>query len=99
MIDFLLALATWRISSILVNESAPYDLAAKLRHIAGVRYNRASEAYAETELGKLFTCVFCMSVHIGVIIAFLHYRNLKDVIVKGLAYSAGSIIIETYVHR
>lgn len=98
MTDLLLCLVVWRISSILVSEAAPFDLAARFRKRIGVYYDEYSHVQGRNELAKAFTCVWCLSVHIGWLVAFLHYRDWSFV-VYGLAYSAGAVMVEAYVKR
>lgn len=98
MIDLIYALATWRISSILVHEAAPYELASRLRRAVGVRHDARGNVYAHSEFGKLFTCVWCMSVHVGWLLAFMR-GNRKRALITGLAYSTVAIVIESVVRR
>lgn len=97
MKDILYALATWRISSILVHEPAPYELASRLRRAVGVKFDARGNGYADSEFAKLFTCVWCMSVWIGWLLALV--RDKRGFIVRGLAYSTVAIVIERYVRR
>lgn len=98
MTDLLYALATWRISSILVHETAPYELASKLRRKVGVKYDARGNVDARSEFGKLFTCVWCMSVWIGWLLAFVRGKR-KRALITGLAYSTVAIVIESVVRR
>jgi hypothetical protein len=97
LIDLLYAIATWRISSILVHEAAPYELASRLRRAVGVKHDARGNVYADSEFGKLFTCVWCMSVHVGWLLALV--RDKRGFIVRGFAYSAVAIVIERVVRR
>lgn len=66
LMDFLvLGLATWRLTSLLVKEDGPWDLFARFRSWAGVKFDARSEPYAATFLGSLLTCVWCTSVWVG----------------------------------
>lgn len=69
----ILALATWRISNLFVDEDGPFMMFAELRRLAGVRYDKASEPVAENEMAKLFTCIWCFSVWLGLIVAAAYY--------------------------
>lgn len=69
----ILALATWRISNLFVNEDGPFMMFAELRRLAGVRYDKASEPVAGNEVAKLFTCIWCFSVWLGLIVAVAYY--------------------------
>jgi len=68
----IIGLATWRISSLLVQEDGPFILFVRIRNIAGVKWNELSEPYAEDFLGQLFLCVWCMSIWIGFIFSLLY---------------------------
>lgn len=98
MNDILLALATWRISHLLVSEDAPYSLAARFRNYIGIRYDINSKRIATNELARLFMCVWCLSVWIGWLLALLH-ENKRTFAVRGLAYSAVSCLLERVVSR
>ncbi len=41
----ILMLATWRISSLLVDENGPFDIFAELRYRVGVRFDKQSKPY------------------------------------------------------
>lgn len=60
------ALATWRLSSLLVNpgEAGPANLLHRLRDWAGA-YELGEDDEPRTSLGRLFACVWCMSVWMG----------------------------------
>ena len=87
MLDLILALATWRISKLLISESGPYEVLAKLRDVVGITYNEHSLPVATNELAKLFLCIWCMSIWVGLLLA-------RGSVFKGLAYSAGAILFD-----
>lgn len=60
-----LGLAVFRISYMIVNEDGPFSIFPKFKHRIGVRYNQHSDAYGTNEFAKLFICVWCLSVWIG----------------------------------
>lgn len=95
--DYLiLALATWRISSLLVNEDGPWTIFERLRHFIGVRYNADSEKIGTNALSELFTCVWCMSPWIGLLWTIVWSLWPQPVlwIATPLALSAGAIIVD-----
>jgi hypothetical protein len=72
-VDFLLlALATWRLTSLLVQEEGPWGIFVKLRYALGVRYDERSVAYGLTTLAALFTCMWCASVWTGLIVSTVY---------------------------
>ncbi len=64
----ILTVATWRLSSLLVDETGPFDAFAELRYWIGVRLDRESQTYGTNEIAKIFTCVWCMSIWIGIML-------------------------------
>lgn len=60
------ALATWRLSSLLVNqkEQGPGRLLHKIRDRVGA-YELGNDDEPITSLGRLFACMWCMSVWVG----------------------------------
>lgn len=60
-----LALATWRVSSFLVQEAGPGDIFAQMRYRLGVRFDERSQPYGTSVLSSLFTCIWCMSVWVA----------------------------------
>lgn len=92
----ILILATWRISSLLVDELGPFEMFDRIRYRLGVRYNDKNIPYARNELAELFTCIWCMSVWIGLLIAILYVTipHYTTVLLMPFALSAGAIIIK-----
>jgi hypothetical protein len=74
----ILALATWRITSLLVDEYGPWDIFTKLRNKIGIKFNERSEEYATNELAKFWLCTWCMSVAVGavLIITYAMWRGI-----------------------
>lgn len=91
------ALATWRVSSLLVNEDGPGDLLLKFRYRVGTHeldeYDRPL-----SNLGKLFACVWCMSVWVSVIVAVVAITPFWVVLIP-LALSAVAILIQSVVRQ
>lgn len=73
---FILALAAWRLTNLLVNEDGPLDIFLKLREYLGVYHSGGYEEYLEKPVYEqilvgLFQCIWCMSVWVsGVICLF-----------------------------
>lgn len=98
MTDIVLALVVWRVSHLLVHERAPFALLSRFRRAIGIRANARSEMEAANEFAELFMCVWCLSVSIGAVVAFIHYRDWSFV-VYGLFYSAVSCVLESVVNK
>jgi len=98
--DFLLVLvlATWRISSLFVNEDGPFGMFAKWRNLFGVRYDEQSQPYGTSVLGELFSCIFCFSIWVGLIlmIAYSYYPNQTILACLPFALSAGAIMVNKW---
>lgn len=76
-----LALATWRVTSLFVQEPGPYRVFARLR-----------ERHRDNEIGKALECVWCTSVWVAIVIVILdrYYPTIVDM----LAISTGAILID-----
>jgi hypothetical protein len=85
----LLGLATWRISSLLVNEDGPFYMFHRLRQWMGVY-----EAGEMRQTALLFSCVWCMSVWVALVVV-KGPRVLRDV----MASSAGAILVQEILDR
>ena len=98
---FVLVLATWRLSYILVKEDGPWNFVALTRYKIGVRYDQYSTPYGENTLADLLTCVWCTSVWVGAALAAI-YLIAPDVAVAislPFALSAGAIIVNSEVEN
>ena len=98
-----LMLATWRLSSLLVDpeDDGPWEMFGKLRHLVGVRHDQASGLFfGRNVVAQAFMCVFCMSVWIGIAIAIL-YTSFPSIMVMAslpFALSAGAIVLERIIN-
>ncbi len=96
----ILALATWRLTSLLVNEDGPFEVFAKLRHLCGVRLDEQSCTYGTNWFAKGLACFWCCSSWCG-IVWVIAYMLCKDSVWIALpfALSAGAIAIQSFVDR
>lgn len=78
-----LSLATWRLTSLLVQERGPYAVFENLRR-----------EYQGTELGKLLSCVWCSSIWAALIIILLD--RVCPILVDILVLSAGAIGVDKH---
>jgi len=92
----ILALAVFRVTSLLVREDGPWEVFARLRHAVGVRYSAANVAMGTNELAKGLTCMWCASVWIGAAfsLAFLTMPEWTFLMSLPLAMSALTVGIE-----
>jgi hypothetical protein len=93
----IMAVSTWRVSSMLVDEAGPGDVFVKLRAKIGVSYNAFSERVAANPVASLFLCVWCMSVWVGTGV-FLLYRANKRVY-ETLTYPLAISGLAIFLHR
>lgn len=84
--DFLLgALATWRVSALLVREDGPYDLIARLR-----------KATKDTMAGRALECFYCTSLWIAAPAAFWLAGATWRWLVVWLALSGAASLLERF---
>lgn len=58
----ILALATWRLSNLLVNEDGPANIFVQTRAFVGVQEYEDKQNNA---IAGIFACIWCMSVWVG----------------------------------
>ena len=100
MTDYLiLALATWRISSLLANEAGPYDAFERLRKRAGTYYDDYSNAQGKNELAKMLICTWCNSVWVGTLwlILYLAFNDYAVYLACPFAASTFVIAVDNYL--
>lgn len=96
MIDLLTGiLATWRLTHLLYAgdppEDGPFEMFAKIRDAAGVKFDEHSIPVSDNQIGKMLCCFWCTSVWAGLAVTGLQGSvSLRKV----LAYSAGAILLE-----
>lgn len=81
------SLITWRVSSLLVNESGPYDVFTQIRNASGVSVDEYSRCIGKTEVSRALCCLWCTSLWVGIVVALVR----KEPIYRGILYSAGAI--------
>jgi hypothetical protein len=94
-----LALATWRLTSLLVWEDGPFEVFARLRHALGVRYTEGSrQGYGTNWFAKGVACPACASVWFGIMwaTAYLLYPPAWMVALP-FALSTIAIALERYI--
>jgi hypothetical protein len=90
-------LATWRISSLLVNEAGPFDVFVKIREAFGIKHNeKVPYEYPDAFFAQLLSCVWCVSVWVGIFmtLAWIFIPSVSFLVCLPLAFSAGAIIAE-----
>jgi hypothetical protein len=102
MIELLVTLAVWRLSSLLVNEAGPWSIFYRLRAAAGVKYDEYGTRSAKGLAGILI-CVWCCSIWVSAIFtAWLIWSTGGSIfqgVIDWLAFSAGAVFIEERIRR
>lgn len=98
----LYGLATWRISSMFVDELGPFNIFLSIRSLVGIMPDPITGSpigIPEKFLPKLLSCVWCFSVWVGIFFALLRYFffPLSIYISLPFALSAIAIAIDTYL--
>ena len=96
---FVLGLATWRISSMIVEETGPFHIFQWVRFHLGVRYTTTSEPFGTNALVEALTCVWCFSVWVGLFVglAYAFAPSVTMIVCGILSLSTLAVIIEEIV--
>lgn len=99
----LIALASWRIASLLYSEDGPFKVFRRLRAKLGIIHDEDGfpAAYPENLLGKTFECFWCLSLWVSlfVTLAITFATEVKMPGVLWLGGGAGAIMIEHWMFR
>lgn len=107
----ILALATWRLSSLLVDEDGLFNMFEKLRTWVGVRYTKGETGELEQvvpddlscirkTVGKWLTCRWCCSLWVGAVLTVVCIAWSSVVyIVLPWSISTLAIIIDALIGR
>ena len=89
VVSFLVcALATWRLTHLIVEEDGPFDLIARLRTWLG-----------DSQVGRAMDCFYCSSLWLAPPIAFAVSRTPLEWLFTGLALSGAACLLEQSTHR
>lgn len=87
------ALATWRLTHMLMFERGPFEVFTKVRELSGIEHEPVQGfpiSYAENEVAKAFSCFLCLSVWVAIVI------NANRFVRKVLATSALAIFMDRH---
>lgn len=92
-----LTLATWRLSSLLANESGPGGMLERLRRVLGVCTNDLGERTGKNALADEVLCQWCNSIWIGALWMGFYLWAPRAAFYAALpfALSTGTILILT----
>ena len=99
MAFLIVALATWRVSLLLVREAGPGDILARFRRFVGVYYDELSQPVRKNVIADALTCVWCTSVWVGFFFAalWLIHERLAFYVALPFALSAVVIILDELI--
>lgn len=97
--EFLIyALATWRVSSLLVNEKGPFDIFLRLRGAVGIEHDPDGNKtiIPDGVLPGIFSCVWCASVWAGLfwMLSATFFPTGALWLATALAFSAVAVGVE-----
>jgi hypothetical protein len=101
LVSFLfLGLATWRLSSMLVEESGPWHIFTRLRKATGITHDVDEKIVTVPDkfLAGLLSCVWCCSVWVGAgwAILWLYFPQISVAAAIPFALSTAAIWIEKH---
>lgn len=68
-------LATWRMASLLAEESGPFDVFVKIRTLSGITHDPDKKVMMipDSFFAQMISCVWCNSIYIGAFWAAMLY--------------------------
>jgi len=87
-------LATYRISSLIVEEAGPFDMFVKFRELFGIRHDEAGQinCIPDNVLANLCSCLWCVSIWAAGLVYLIWW--LEPIPIYILAASGGVLIID-----
>ena len=96
----ILALATWRITSLVVDEEGPGRIFERLRVKLGVKYDEKNERYSANIIGEYLNCVWCASYIIGATVILIYFIVPWSIyLFSAFAFSAISMLCDKQLWR
>jgi hypothetical protein len=94
-----LALAIWRVTSLLYDESGPWDIFYKLREKLGIQHDEEGSPVIYPEHLQPMQCFWCLTLFVALPLVFFTHHRKCGIIEMVLAGSAGAILIEKWLGR
>ena len=99
----ILAFATWRLSSLLVDpeDDGPWEMFGKFRHLVGVRRDKETGIFfGKNVVAQALLCVFCTSIWVGIAIAisYILFPSITVMASLPFALSTGAIVLERIIN-
>ena len=99
----ILALAVWRLSSLVAREEGPGQIFDRFRHAVGVRYTEEGEVYFLNNFAKGVSCPLCNSIWFGAVASLSYYiigwSAVLACIAWALALSALAAVVDEIVNN
>jgi hypothetical protein len=96
-------LATWRVSSLLVNEGGPFGIFLKLRRLAGIVHDNEGKPLMVPNgfFAELLSCVFCSSIWVGTgwLIFWLLFPYAATILATAFSFSTIAILLDRYISQ
>lgn len=93
-------LATWRVSSLIVNEEGPFDIFLRIRKLAGIVHDENGKPLMIPErfFSKLLSCVWCSSVWVGLFwtVVYCLFPGVAYLLALPFVLSAAAILFSRY---
>ena len=102
--DFIiLALATWRLASLFVQEDGPFLLFRRIRELAGIEHDEDGLPYKipDNFMAGILSCVWCASIWSALSWAVFYFISpLSSMAIAFIfALSAGAIFLDGLVNK
>ncbi len=96
---FILGLAVWRLTSMIVNEDGPFYLFERFRYKIGIRRSETGSQFGTNVIAEALSCVWCSSVWVSgfVLAMFVVTPRLTLIVSLILTLSSIAILIEKVV--
>lgn len=96
-------LATWRISSLLVNEAGPWEIFLRLRRLMGIEHDKGKQKTIIPDgfFAGLFSCIWCMSLWVGLgfFLSAQVWPPQTLSVSTVLAFSTVAILVQSYLEK
>jgi len=94
----IIALAAWRLTSLLNVEAGPYNVLSKFRHLVGIRIDEYGQPYGTNQLAEMVNCSWCLSLWVGLAWAIGYITwEYTWLVALPFALSASAIVIERVI--
>jgi len=87
-------LATYRLSSLIVDEAGPFDIFVKFRELLGIKHDVGGEisCIPDNFLANLCSCLWCVSIWMAGFVYLIYW--IEPIPVYILAASGGVLVID-----